>query len=212
MGAELLMSDSRSVVLASASPSRKRLLDSCGISAQVIVSGVDEEDPKLTSLAPREMVIALAILKAHTIKSQVGDEHLIIGCDSTFEFQGKSLGKPLTPELATARCKELRGNFGFLHTGHCIIDTKQGIEISDVSTSKVFFADMTDAEITDYVASGEPLNVAGGFTLDGLSAPFISRIEGDPSGIIGLSLPLLRRAVNSLGLSWSSVAKSRVSA
>ena len=217
MGAELLMSvlgmsDSRSVVLASASPSRKRLLDSCGISAQVIVSGVDEEDPKLTSLAPREMVIALAILKAHTIKSQVGDEHLIIGCDSTFEFQGKSLGKPLTPELATARCKELRGNFGFLHTGHCIIDTKQGIEISDVSTSKVFFADMTDAEIADYVASGEPLNVAGGFTLDGLSAPFISRIEGDPSGIIGLSLPLLRRAVNSLGLSWSSVAKSRVSA
>ena len=212
MGAELLMSDSRSVVLASASPSRKRVLDSCGISSQVIVSGVDEEDPKLTSLAPREMVIALAILKAHTIKSQVGDEHLIIGCDSTFEFQGKSLGKPLTPELATARCKELRGNFGFLHTGHCIIDTKQGIEISDVSTSKVFFADMTDAEIADYVASGEPLNVAGGFTLDGLSAPFISRIEGDPSGIIGLSLPLLRRALNSLGLSWSSVAKSRVSA
>jgi len=212
MGAELLMSDSRSVVLASASPSRKRLLDSCGISAQVIVSGVDEEDPKLTSLAPREMVIALAILKAHTIKSQVGDEHLIIGCDSTFEFQGRSLGKPLTPELATARCKELRGNFGLLHTGHCIIDTKQGIEISDVSTSKVFFADMTDAEIADYVASGEPLNVAGGFTLDGLSAPFISRIEGDPSGIIGLSLPLLRRVVKSLGLTWSSISKSAVSA
>lgn len=212
MGAELLMSDSRSVVLASASPSRKRLLDSCGISAQVIVSGVNEEDPKLTSLAPREMVIALAILKAHTIKSQVGDEHLIIGCDSTFEFQGRSLGKPLTPELATARCKELRGNFGLLHTGHCIIDTKQGIEISDVSTSKVFFADMTDAEIADYVASGEPLNVAGGFTLDGLSAPFISRIEGDPSGIIGLSLPLLRRVVNSLGLTWSSISKSAVSA
>jgi septum formation protein len=206
------MTDPRSVVLASASSSRKRLLDSCGISAQVIVSGVDEEDPKLTSLAPREMVIALAILKAHTIKPQVGNEHLIIGCDSTFEFQGKSLGKPLTPELATARCKELRGNFGLLHTGHCIIDTKQGIEISDVSTSKVFFADMTDAEIADYVASGEPLNVAGGFTLDGLSAPFISRIEGDPSGIIGLSLPLLRRVVNSLGLSWNSIAKSAVNA
>ena len=202
------MSDSRSVVLASASPSRKRLLDSCGISAQVIVSGVDEEDPKLTALAPREMVIALAILKAHTIKSQVGNEHLIIGCDSTFEFQGKSFGKPLTEELAVARCKELRGNFGLLHTGHCIIDTKQGIEISDVSTSKVFFADMTDAEIAGYVASGEPLNVAGGFTLDGLSAPFISRIEGDPSGIIGLSLPLLRRAINSRGWSWNSIAKS----
>ena len=209
---ESILSDSRSVVLASASPSRKRLLESCGISAQVIVSVVDEEDPKLTALAPREMVIALAILKAHTIKEKVGSDHLIIGCDSTFEFNGKSFGKPLTEELAIARCKELRGNFGLLHTGHCIIDTKQGIEISDVSTSKVFFADMTDAEISGYVASGEPLNVAGGFTLDGLSAPFISRIEGDPSGIIGLSLPLLRRAINSLGLSWSAVAKSKVSA
>ena len=209
---ESILSDSRSVVLASASPSRKRLLESCGISAEVIISGVDEEDPKLTALAPREMVIALAILKAHTIKEQVGSDHLIIGCDSTFEFNGKSFGKPLTEELAIARCKELRGNFGLLHTGHCIIDTKQGIEISDVSTSKVFFADMTDDEISGYVASGEPLNVAGGFTLDGLSAPFISRIEGDPSGIIGLSLPLLRRAINSLGLSWSAVAKSKVSA
>jgi septum formation protein len=209
---ESILSESRNVVLASASPSRKRLLESCGISAQVIVSGVDEEDPKLTALAPREMVIALAILKAHTIKEQVGSDHLIIGCDSTFEFNGKSFGKPLTEELAIARCKELRGNFGLLHTGHCIIDTKQGIEISDVSTSKVFFADMTDEEVSGYVASGEPLNVAGGFTLDGLSAPFISRIEGDPSGIIGLSLPLLRRAINSLGLSWSAIANSKVSA
>ena len=209
---ESILSESRTVVLASASPSRKRLLDSCGISAQVIVSGVDEEDPKLTALAPREMVIALAILKAHTIKSQVGNEHLIIGCDSTFEFNGKSFGKPLTAELAVARCQELRGNFGFLHTGHCIIDTKQGIEISDVSTSKVFFADMTDEEIKGYVASGEPLNVAGGFTLDGLSAPFITRIEGDPSGIIGLSLPLLRRVINSLGLTWNSIAKTVVNA
>ena len=147
------MSDSRNVVLASASPSRKRLLESCGISAQVIVSGVDEEDPKLTSLAPKEMVIALAILKAHTVAKLVGNEHLVIGCDSTFEFNGKSFGKPLTPELATERCKELRGNFGYLHTGHCIIDTKAGIEISDVSTSKVFFADMTDGEIAKIVQS-----------------------------------------------------------
>ena len=207
-----LMSESRRVVLASASPSRKRLLESSGISAEVIVSGVDEEDPKLTALAPREMVIALAILKAHTIKNLVGNEHLIIGCDSTFEFNGQSFGKPLTPEVAIARCKELRGNFGYLHTGHCIIDTKQGIEISDVSTAKVFFADMSDDEIADYVATGEPLNVAGGFTLDGLSAPFITKIEGDPSGIIGLSLPLLRRAVNSLGLSWNSITQTAVNA
>ena len=206
------MSESRNVVLASASPSRKRLLETSGISAEIIVSGVDEEDPKLTSLEPKELVIALAILKAHTVAKMVGTEHLVIGCDSTFEFNGKSFGKPLTPDVATARCKELRGNFGYLHTGHCIIDTKAGIEISDVSTSKVYFADMTDGEIADYVASGEPLNVAGGFTLDGLSAPFISRIEGDPSGIIGLSLPLLRKAVNSLGLNWNSISKLAVNA
>ena len=212
MGAELLMSQTREVVLASASPSRKRLLDSLGISAQVIVSGVDEDDPKLSTLAPAELVVALAILKAHTVKSQVGDKHLIIGCDSTFEFNGKSLGKPGTPEVAIARCKELRGNFGLLHTGHCIIDTEQGIEISDLSTSKVYFAEMTDSEIEFYVKTGEPLQVAGGFTLDGLSAPFISRIEGDPSGIIGLSLPLLRRAVNSLGLRWEEFASESVSA
>lgn len=98
MGTELLMSKNRQVVLASASPSRKRLLDSVGIRAQVLVSGVDEEDPKLNALAPAELVVALAILKAHTVKSQVGENHLIIGCDSTFEFNGKSLGKPGTPD------------------------------------------------------------------------------------------------------------------
>ena len=212
MGTELLMSKNRQVVLASASPSRKRLLDSVGIRAQVLVSGVDEEDPNLNALAPAELVVALAILKAHTVKSQVGQNHLIIGCDSTFEFNGKSLGKPGTPEVAIARCKELRGNFGLLHTGHCIIDTEQGIEISDLSTSKVYFAEMTDSEIKAYVSSGEPLEVAGGFTLDGLSAPFVSRIEGDPSGIIGLSLPLLRRAVNSLGLRWEELSGMSVPA
>jgi septum formation protein len=216
MGAELFMTSSthliKQVVLASASPARKRLLISSGISPQVIVSGVDEEDPKITSLSPSEMVVALAIMKAHAVKDQVVPGSLIIGCDSTFEFEGKSLGKPLTPEVAIARSKELRGNFGFLHTGHCIIDTDQGIEISDISTSKVYFANMSDSEIEFYVATGEPLNVAGGFTLDGLSAPFISRIEGDPTSIIGLSLPLLRRAINSLGLNWFDIANNLVSA
>ena len=200
------------IVLASQSTSRKRLLEGAGLKPTVIVSHVDEETDFFNAMSPEDMVIALAVSKAHTVREQIDYPAIIIGCDSTFEFKGKSFGKPLTEELAVARCKELRGNFGLLHTGHCIIDTKQGIEISDVSTSKVFFADMTDAEIAGYVASGEPLNVAGGFTLDGLSAPFISRIEGDPSGIIGLSLPLLRRVVNSLGLSWNSIAKSAVNA
>jgi len=190
------------VILASSSSSRLRLLESAGITPKVLVSGVDEEASEFDLLTPAELVIALAILKAHTVKENASENSLIIGCDSTFEFNGKSLGKPGNRENAIARCKELSGKSGYLHTGHCLIDLKQGIELSERSTAKVQFAQMTEAEIIDYVDSGEPLNVAGGFTLDGLSAPFITNIEGDPSGIIGLSLPLLRKMVISLGYSW----------
>ena len=190
------------VVLASSSPSRKRLLQSSGIEPIVMVSGVDEEDPEYTSLTPREMVIALAIVKAHTVRSLVDFPALIIGCDSTFEFQGESLGKPETSDNALERARRLSGKSGTLHTGHCIIDTEKGIEISDVASTEVFFAEMSEREMKDYVATGEPLHVAGGFTLDGLSAPFITRIDGESSNVIGLSLPLLRKAINSLGYSW----------
>jgi septum formation protein len=190
------------VILASSSTSRLRLLESAGITPKVLISGVDEEASEFDLLSPSELVIALAILKAHTVKESAPENSLIIGCDSTFEFNGKSLGKPGNRENAIARCKELSGNSGYLHTGHCLIDLKQGIELSERSTAKVQFAQMTEAEIIDYVDSGEPLNVAGGFTLDGLSAPFITNIEGDPSGIIGLSLPLLRKMIISLGYSW----------
>ena len=187
------------VILASSSASRLRLLESAGITPKVLISGVDEEASEFDLLSPAELVIALAILKAHTVKESAPENSLIIGCDSTFEFNGKSLGKPGNRENAIARCKELSGKSGYLHTGHCLIDLKQGIELSERSTAKVQFAQMTEAEIIDYVDSGEPLNVAGGFTLDGLSAPFITNIEGDPSGIIGLSLPLLRKMIISLG-------------
>lgn len=190
------------IILASASPSRLRLLESVGITPSILVSGVDEESSELESLSPAELVIALAILKAHTVKEKAPANSLILGCDSTFEFEGKSLGKPITRANAVERCKQLSGKAGYLHTGHCIIDLKQGIELSERSTAKVQFAQMTDEEIENYVDSGEPLNVAGGFTLDGLSAPFITKIEGDPSGIIGLSLPLLRKMIISLGYRW----------
>lgn len=196
------------IVLASASPSRSRLLKSAGINPEIIVSGVDEEDPQYNELLPRELVTALAIVKAHTVRKLVDFPAIIIGCDSTFEFEGKSLGKPLTKEVATARARLLSGKSGILYTGHCIIDTARDRELTDVAATKVFFSQMSDTEISGYVATGEPLNVAGGFTLDGLSAPFISKIEGEASNVIGLSLPLLRAAVNKLGYNWFDFVKS----
>ena len=190
------------IVLASTSPSRLRLLQSVGLEPIVIGSNVDEEDPAYAAMTPREMVIALAIVKAHTVAKEISEPAIVIGCDSTFEFEGQSLGKPLTAANAIARAKNLSGKTGILHTGHCIIDTSQGIEVSDVASTPVKFVSMSDEEIESYVATGEPLNVAGGFTLDGLSAPFIEGIHGDPSNVIGLSLPLLRNAIRSLGYRW----------
>ncbi len=198
---------SKQIVLASASPSRKKILETIGINPIIKVSGVDEETPELLALSPADLVIALAILKAHTVHENFPEltNSLIIGCDSTFEFEGESLGKPGSVEAAIERCRTLSGKTGYLHTGHSVIDTDQSIEVSDISTSKVTFAKMTENEIINYVNTGEPIQVAGGFTLDGHSAPFITHIEGDPSGIIGLSLPTLRKITINLGLEWSAV-------
>ena len=193
------------VVLASQSASRRRLLESAGLKPKIMVSHVDEETPFFNSLAPADMVIALAITKAHTIRDQIDFPAIIIGCDSTFEFQGESLGKPGEPAIAKERASRVRGNSGYLHTGHCVIDTARNIEISDRVTTKVTFSDMTDDEIDDYVASGEPLHVAGGFTLDGFSSPFIPSIEGDYTNVVGISMPFLRKAMNQLGYSWPEV-------
>lgn len=193
------------VVLASQSTSRRRLLESAGLKPKIMVSHVDEETPFFNSLTPADMVIALAITKAHTIRDQIDFPAIIIGCDSTFEFQGESLGKPGEPAIAKERASRVRGNSGYLHTGHCIIDTARNIEISDRVTTKVTFSDMTDDEIDDYVASGEPLHVAGGFTLDGFSSPFIPSIEGDYTNVVGISMPFLRKAMNQLGYSWPEV-------
>ncbi len=193
------------IVLASASVSRRRLLESAGLKPTIMVSHVDEETDFFNAMTPADMVIALAITKAHTIREQIDFPAIIIGCDSTFEFDSQSLGKPATPEIAIERASRVRGNSGLLHTGHCIIDTTKDKEISSIVTTKVTFDNMTDAEITDYVATGEPLHVAGGFTLDGFSSPFIPSIEGDYTNVVGISMPFIRKAFEQLGYTWPEV-------
>ena len=193
------------IVLASASVSRRRLLESAGLKPTIMVSHVDEETDFFNAMTPADMVIALAITKAHTIREQIDFPAIIIGCDSTFEFDSQSLGKPATPEIAIERASRVRGNSGLLHTGHCIIDTTKDKEISSIVTTKVTFDNMTDAEIADYVATGEPLHVAGGFTLDGFSSPFIPSIEGDYTNVVGISMPFVRKAFEQLSYTWPEV-------
>ncbi|CAN2217399.1 Maf Nucleotide-binding protein implicated in inhibition of septum formation [Candidatus Nanopelagicaceae bacterium] len=193
------------IVLASQSKSRRTLLEDAGLKPTIIVSNVDEETDFFNSMSPEDMVIALAISKAHTVREMIDYPAIIIGCDSTFDVDGVSFGKPGTPGIAVERAKKISGRTGLLHTGHCIIDTERGIEIADRVTTKVTFTDMTDEEIYDYVASEEPLHVAGGFTLDGFGSPFIPVIEGDYTNVVGISMPFLRSAMKQLGYSWPQV-------
>lgn len=193
------------IVLASQSKSRRRLLEDAGLKPTIIVSHVDEETDFFNAMTPADMVIALAVAKAHTVREQIDYPAIIIGCDSTFDVDGVSFGKPGTPEIAIERAKKISGRTGLLHTGHCIIDTEKGLEIADRVTTKVTFTNMTDEEIEDYVASGEPLHVAGGFTLDGFGSPFIPVIEGDYTNVVGISMPFLLKAMKQLGYSWPQV-------
>jgi septum formation protein len=197
------------IVLASQSTSRRRLLEGAGISPLVKVSQVDEETDFFNAMSPADMVIALAVTKAHTVREQIDFPAIIIGCDSTFDVDGTSFGKPGSPEVARERAQAISGRSGLLHTGHCVIDTEQGREIVDRVTTKVTFSKMSDAEIDDYIASGEPLQVAGGFTLDGFGSPFIPVIEGDYTNVVGLSMPFLRSAMSQLGYSWPQVKELR---
>ena len=197
------------IVLASQSTSRRRLLEGAGLKPTIIVSNVDEETDFFNAMTPADMVIALAVTKAHTVREQIDYPALIIGCDSTFDVDGVSFGKPGTPDVARERAKAISGRSGLLHTGHCIIDTAQGREIADRVTTKVTFSEMTDQEIDDYIDSEEPLHVAGGFTLDGFGSPFIPIIEGDYTNVVGISMPFLRSAMSQLGYSWPQVKEMR---
>lgn len=197
------------IVLASQSTSRLRLLEGAGLSPLVKVSHVDEETDFFNSMAPADMVIALAVTKAHTVREQIDFPAIIIGCDSTFDVDGVSFGKPGSPEIARERALAISGRSGLLHTGHCVIDTEQGREIVDRVTTKVTFSKMNSDEIDDYIASEEPLHVAGGFTLDGFGSPFIPVIEGDYTNVVGISMPFLRSAMSQLGYSWPQVKEMR---
>jgi len=193
------------IVLASQSTSRRRLLEDAGIKPTVIVSEVDEETDFFNAMAPEDMVIALAIAKAHTVRQLIDYPAIIIGCDSTFDVDGISFGKPSSVAVAVERAEKISGRSGILHTGHCIIDTEKGVEIADRVSTKVTFSEMSSDEIADYVATGEPLNVAGGFTLDGFGSAFIPSIEGDYTNVVGISMPFLRSAMKQLGYTWPQV-------
>ncbi|MEU5160621.1 nucleoside triphosphate pyrophosphatase [Streptomyces sp. NPDC020875] len=186
------------LVLASASPARLRLLREAGLDPEVIVSGVDED--ALSAPTPAELALVLAEAKAAVVaaRPEVAGA-LVIGCDSVLDLDGEALGKPVDSEEATARWKAMRGRSGVLRTGHCVTDTTTGRIASATASTTVRFGEPSDAEIAAYVATGEPLHVAGAFTLSGYSAPFIDGVDGDHGNVIGISLPLLRTLLAELG-------------
>ncbi len=189
------------LVLASTSPARLHILRGAGFDPLVAPSGVDESYQDL----PTERAVAvIAERKAEAVAPQF-DDALVLGCDSMLDLDGTALGKPHTPDAAVAMWRRLSGHRGTLYTGHCLIDTRTGDRLREVAATTVAFAVPTDDEIAAYVASGEPLQMAGAFGLEGRSGPFVERIEGDPSNVRGLSLPLLRRMLAARGLSMTAL-------
>ena len=197
------------VILASNSPARLMLLKSQKISPIVIPPDVNEQEisEKLNTTDVKKLVLELAKFKANYVQeNNVSlNEGILIAADSMLEFENQILGKPHTSEEAIKRWQQMRGKTGILHTGHCLIRLDNLKKVAQVVSTKVNFAHIEDQEIIDYVATGEPLHVAGAFTIDSLGAAFIKQVEGDHSNVIGLSLPALREMVLELGLSWTSL-------
>jgi len=197
------------VILASASPARLMLLRSQNIQPIVIASEINEKEieEQLKDSSTEIVVKELSISKAnYVLTNNVSlNSGILIAADSMLEFESQSLGKPLNAENAIARWQKMRGKSGILHTGHTVIRLDNQQTITRVVSTKVEFANVDDKEIIDYVATKEPLNVAGAFTIDSLGAAFVKEVQGDHSNVIGLSLPALREIVRELGLSWTSL-------
>ncbi|MGB2756841.1 MAG: nucleoside triphosphate pyrophosphatase [Acidimicrobiia bacterium] len=190
----------RPLVLASASPSRLRILRDAGFDPIVRVSAVDEDRYAATN--PQDIVRELACRKARAVAeaSDLPPAAIVVGCDSLFQIDGVMYGKPGDPATARQRWHMMRGKTGTLLTGHCIIDCATHAEVSATAQTQVTFGMPTEGEIDSYVASGEPIHVAGAFTLEGRASLFIERIEGDPSNVIGLSVPTFRALLTEVGI------------
>lgn len=196
-------------VLASASLSRRRLLEQAGVKPLVLVSGIDEEsiEEAMRQRPVPDVALALARAKTEAVaeSADIPAGALVLGCDSIFEVDGVRLGKPPDPEEARRRWQRMRGRSGILHTGHWLIDTSTGEASGESVSTIVEMVDASDDEIAAYIATGEPLKVAGGFTLDDLGAPYVAGVRGDPGNVIGVSLPAVRRLALSLGWAWPDV-------
>jgi septum formation protein len=188
-------------VLASQSPARLRTLRGAGVDPVVVVSGVDEST---VTGPPADVALTLAVRKAMAVAARC-DDALVLGCDSVLDLDGDALGKPADRADAVARWRAMRGRSGVLHTGHCLVDTVTSRQAARIASTTVHFADLTDEEIEAYVDTGEPLAVAGAFTIDGLGGPFVERIEGDPHNVVGVSLPLLRALLLEVGHRWTDL-------
>ena len=189
------------LVLASASPARLATLRAAGLDPEVVVSGVDES--VVTTPDAATLACELAALKARAVAATERDA-VVVGCDSVLALDGAIHGKPRDPAEAVARWRSMRGRSGVLHTGHCVIAPGHDEVVAGAATT-VHFADLSDAEIEAYVATGEPLRVAGAFTIDGLGGAFVRGIEGDHHTVVGISLPLLRDLLASVGVPWVSL-------
>ena len=195
------------LILASASPARLATLLSAGLVPEVEVSGVDEETIQADTVPA--LVASLARAKAEAVvtrRSAVDGDQVIIGCDSLLELDGIGFGKPADPDEAVRRWQLMRGRSGVLHTGHHLVHLPGGESRTATASTTVHFADLDDDEIAAYVATGEPLQVAGAFTIDGLGGPYVTRIEGDHHNVVGISLPLLRLLLADLGVSWTALS------